>query len=179
MIPVDKYLLSQYSETKKWKEFYRGDKRCYYVSDDGEVVVLKCQKLKGWIDHYGYPTITPGKSKKKMKIHRLVAKAFIPNPNNFAMVNHKDGNKKNNKVNNLEWCSCKQNNQHAWKTGLKKRRCSDAQILEAVQLVKNGTPQREAAKKVGISYGHLANIMIGNKQSELTGIEPKKSKEGN
>lgn len=53
-------------------------------------------------------------------IHRLVAEAFIPNPNNYPVVNHKDGNKLNNVYTNLEWCSYSHNNQHAIDTGLRK-----------------------------------------------------------
>lgn len=52
------------------------------------------------------------------RIHRLVAKTFISNPNNHLYVNHKDGNKQNNKVENLEWCTQKQNCEHAKCTGL-------------------------------------------------------------
>lgn len=52
-------------------------------------------------------------------IHRLVARAFIPNPNNKSEVNHIDGNPSNNHVSNLEWCSPAENNQHAYKMGLK------------------------------------------------------------
>lgn len=55
-------------------------------------------------------------------VHRLVAQAFIPNPNNYEQVNHIDGNKENNNVNNLEWCSCKNNMEHAWQNGLYKGR---------------------------------------------------------
>lgn len=56
---------------------------------------------------------------KHLAIHRLVAKAFIPNPDNLPQINHIDGDKNNNKVSNLEWCNNGYNQAHAWKNSLK------------------------------------------------------------
>lgn len=52
------------------------------------------------------------------KVHRLIAMTFLPNPNHLSDVNHKDGDKLNNKVDNLEWCSHSENQKHALRTGL-------------------------------------------------------------
>ena len=76
--------------------------------------------LKTQIDNNGYHRIrvTIERSKMSYKIHREVAKAFINNPDNLPQVNHKDGNKDNNSVSNLEWVTNKENAHHAIKNGL-------------------------------------------------------------
>ncbi len=80
-------------------------------------MILKPIKLtKGYLGAVLYDDKSIGKT---YKIHRLVAKAFIPNPNNLPQVNHKDGNKENNCINNLEWCSNKENMEHSYRIGLR------------------------------------------------------------
>ncbi len=95
----------------------------YYISNHGQVKSLRFGKgkiMKPYLTTKGYFRIgilVNGKQ-KMYKIHRLVANAFIENPCNKSTVNHKDGDKTNNHMNNLEWATQKENLQHAWRTGL-------------------------------------------------------------
>lgn len=80
----------------------------YKISNTGEVYSIKTKKiLKQCVNKYGYIEycLKSEKKQKRQKAHRLVAQAFIPNPNNYSQVNHKDENKLNNCVENLEWCT--------------------------------------------------------------------------
>lgn len=84
----------------------------YLVSENGDVLSLRTKKfLKQQLSRAGYYTVelnVNGFSKKHL-IHRLVAQAFIPNPDNLPMVNHKDENSRNNHWSNLEWCDARYN----------------------------------------------------------------------
>lgn len=90
--------------------------------------------------------------------HRLVAEAFLPNPNNCSQVNHKDCNPANNHVSNLEWVTPSQNIRHAVfhgriRTGEKSPRAkmTDNQVDEIVELSKSGLNDRVIAKQFGVS----------------------------
>lgn len=91
----------------------------YSISDEGEVFSGKLGiKLSLRTNSNGYLIVTL--NGKQLAVHRLVAKHFIPNPYDYDQINHKDGNKTNNNVSNLEWCTAKDNIQHALQTGLRK-----------------------------------------------------------
>ena len=104
----------------------------YVVSNTGDVIRLKYKDKKGAkrpfklltpsISEDGYASIklTNDDGKKTFRVHRLVASEFIPNPKDKETVNHIDGNKLNNRVENLEWNTREENMQHAYDNGLKK-----------------------------------------------------------
>lgn len=89
----------------------------YKIREDGTVVKKDGKKFRGSVNSHGYCVVSLTKNgiKKDHKIHRLLATAFIPNPmpNDYNCVNHIDGNKLNNSLENLEWCTRGQNVKHA------------------------------------------------------------------
>lgn len=89
----------------------------YEITKDGQIINKYTNHvLKPQPNSKGYLRVSIGK--KLVFVHRLVAEKYIPNPNNLSQVNHKDGNKLNNNVNNLEWVSNLENRRHAVKMGL-------------------------------------------------------------
>lgn len=113
---------------EQWKTIIINDEETHFmISNYGRVRNLKTQhwKHKGLLKprhnpHTGYYTndIKVGDKWVTFYIHRLVAQAFIPNPEELPQVNHKDGDKSNNKVSNLEWCTAEQNMEHCFRNEL-------------------------------------------------------------
>ena len=90
--------------SKKWKQYE--DWTTYYISDHGDVYSCFLKDIyKPFVGREGVLQIgfTKRKIRKTIYIHRMVAKLFLPNPNGFYNIRHKDGNKMNNHVDNLEW----------------------------------------------------------------------------
>lgn len=84
----------------------------YLVDETGKIWSNKTHKyLKPAYTHGGYASVElfNGKGSRRLLIHRIVAKCFLPNPSKLPQVNHKDENPKNNRVDNLEWCTAKYN----------------------------------------------------------------------
>jgi hypothetical protein len=103
----------------------KGYENRYLVSISGEIYSIKTKKLlKQMQTEKGYLVVElwVNYKRKSVKVHRLVAETFIENPFGKKEINHKDGNKSNNHVNNLEWCSRTENMKHAYKTGLRTSR---------------------------------------------------------
>jgi hypothetical protein len=99
------------NDTEIWRDV-KGFEGLYKVNRKGEIYSVLKNIIRPPKDNgYGYDNITLNKNGKKITkyIHRIVAEAFISNPNNYPMVNHKDENKKNNNVENLEWCTASYN----------------------------------------------------------------------
>lgn len=115
---------------ENWKEI-KGYEGMYEVSDQGNVrsmdrmlknrwgmFLKKGQPLKPFLTGKFRNYMAVQLSGKQFKVHRLVAEAFIPNPENKPEVNHKDGDTFNNEVSNLEWVTTQENITHAWENGL-------------------------------------------------------------
>ena len=130
----------------------------YIISNKGFVIslvrkfhLLNIRRDKNGYVHYYIRDLSAGK-RKDFKAHRLVAEYFIGNPNDYPIVNHIDGNKANNHIENLEWCTYSQNNIHAYKNGLntsKKKQCT----INGV----NYESITEAANQLGVSRKTIHN----------------------
>lgn len=135
----------------------------YTIDINGNVYSKKTKRyLKPQIDKNGYFRLGLSKNNKQkfFFLHRLVAQTFISNPNNYPIVNHMDGNKKNNNINNLEWCTYQQNINHAYRIGLSKgksaihigernpnRKLTEKDVLEILGLRKDGVKLANVYKK--------------------------------
>lgn len=139
----------------------------YTITDDGKVISYKMHKpkiMKTWYQHSGYENIKLCKNNitYHFLIHRLVAEAFIPNPTGLKEINHKNNNKQDNRVENLEWCDRRYNLQQSYET------MSPVRNFRKCILCDNNNPQfrrefqsiRAAARYVQQQFGYSALSLI-------------------
>jgi len=174
-----------------WKDV-KGFEGYYEVSNTG-IIFSKCRfitdkndnqkqidhkRLAQHINQNGYFCISLYKNSigKNFRVHRLVAEMFIPNPNNKPCINHIDGNKLNNSIENLEWVTHKENTIHAFKTGLQKGSStgkfgSDNKLSIPVSQIITGQINRifgsrlEAERLTGISSRKIALCCNGKRKT--------------
>lgn len=143
----------------------------YQISNMGRVWSKKRQiYLKHNKNQKGYHTVClyaiNGKVKRE-QVSRLVALHFIPNPNNYPCVNHKDENKDNNKENNLEWCSRSYNINY----GTRNKKASQ-KISKPIRCVETGVVYksgRDASLALGVDYSAVSHVING-RQKTLKGL---------
>jgi len=155
-----------------WKDI-KGYEGLYQISNFGRVKSFKGHKpriLKVCIDSKGYNKymLSLGGNLKTHPVHRLVSEHFIPNPSNKSQVNHKDGDRLNNKVDNLEWVTPPENMQHAHRLGLINynkgvlcnNKLSEKDVVN-IRTALSSLSTKELADILGVHYTTIRNIKLG------------------
>lgn len=132
------------------------------------------EKLKCNSRTKGYPVVNVGKREgytgHNEYIHRLVALAFIPNPNGESDVNHKDGNKENIHVSNLEWCSRSENIAHAYRIGLREAAYNpdsiavEAYVYPSMEYIDTYESQAAAARALDVTGSKVCEVVNGGRR---------------
>lgn len=151
----------------------------YMINPYGEIISFRRKTptfIKGKISNNGYRVvglINKNGERKHLTVHRLVAITFIENKNEFPVINHKDGNKLNNHVENLEWCSISYNTQHAYDNGF----C--IKTTKKIILFKDGIYKKTFLKKkdcveylmgkTGYSFDYIRKVISGQKKNSKEG----------
>lgn len=155
---------------EEWKEI-KGYEELYRISNTGKIYSNITNKfIKPFINNGNYYEVVLKKEKrsKHFRVHRLVAEAFIENKNNCRCVNHIDGNKKNNNVNNLEWCTHKENMNHAVKYKLihtkgKKTKINQYDLNN--NFIKTWDSIREIEKEYNVTHTSIRYCCMGKNKT--------------
>lgn len=143
--------------------------------------IMSTRVNKGYVI-VGFRSGAPSKKQVVKKVHRLVAETFIPNPDNKPQVNHIDGNKTNNRVENLEWVTRSENQKHRYThlgqigtwcgrkhskesiEKMKAKKCilNQSQVFEVIELLKSGIKHLDIAEKFGVSRSVITKINVNN-----------------
>lgn len=161
----DCYGFEDTHEISKCGKLFRKEFQTRYSKDIDKLVTRKRRQLFGQ-DRNGYvyqqmPSNSSGRKKNNIFVHRLVAKTFIPNPENKSQVNHINGIKNDNRVENLEWVTPKENMIHAYETGLNKglKKTTEYQRLKIIEMFTNGISKEKISKELNIGTTTVSRIL--------------------
>lgn len=145
----------------------------YVIDENGNVFNKKDinKSICQWVDNVGYKQVVLylNNKRKYMRIHRLVALAYIPNPDNLPQVNHIDGNKLNNNIGNLEWSTNKDNTQHGYDNGLyySKKRSHPILVYDKTtkDLLYSFKSIRSLSETLNLNRKTVSSILNGTKKT--------------
>jgi hypothetical protein len=163
------YEISNLGRVKTSAIFIRHDGN--WSEEGGYIKKIKIRNQQ--TNRYGYKTIKLCKlgNCKQMRVHRLVAEAFIPTDNLNNQINHIDGDKTNNNIANLEWVTAAENMRHAWETGLVNKDhtigskhhnalLDEQKVVEIRKLYEaGGITQKEIAEMYGVKFGTIKDVI--------------------
>lgn len=147
---------------EEWKDI-KGYEGLYIISSSGRIAKLLHPKINK--DGYCEQGLVKDKVKKSKRIHRLVAEAFIPNPDSLPEVNHIDEDKSNNVVSNLEWCDHRYNTNHGTRltrishTQRNRKDCSKQIMCIETKTIYPSI--NEAARQTGANRNTIADVCKG------------------
>ena len=149
----------------------------YFVTSDGCIISRSRKNFTDYVltqrlnsSGYLYVDVKIQGKRKKLLVHRAIALAFLDNPDNKPCVNHKDGNKLNNYVSNLEWCTYSENMKHAVTMGLNSvpnlsgenhpmHKLTEEKVRQMRKLSLSGVSSPSIAKQFGITKEQVYNVI--------------------